>query len=69
MKDTKVSVSLCCFVVVQVTGTHCRVRECFFHGSDDWRRGTDLSWIMGAECKLVLSAQLACGWLAGNRFA
>lgn len=41
----------------------------FVHGSDDWRRGTDLSWIMGAECKLVIPVQLACGWLSGNRFA
>lgn len=41
----------------------------FVHGSDDWRRGTDLSWIMGAECKLGVPVQLACGWLTGNRFA
>lgn len=41
----------------------------FVHGSDDWRRGTDLSWIMGAECRPGIPVQLACGWLTGNRFA
>lgn len=30
-----------------LTGWHTPVRE---SGCDDWRRGTDLSWIMGAEC-------------------
>lgn len=34
------------FVPSELRLTH----TCYESGCDDWRRGTDLSWIMGAEC-------------------
>lgn len=42
---------------------------CYESGCDDWRRGTDLSWVMGAECmcfSFVLHVAGCWGALTGD---